>query len=108
MAVGGARCKQRRCKLCHGSRRSLRDWYAKLDRLKEWDSMSVTDKKAMIIEHKSKGNGRGVRRSFKMREVASVTDSVKLANNAEFLTELQFQTKLQICENLTHVLSCCP
>ena len=75
-AAGGARSRQRRCKKCHGARRSLRAWFVKLNRQREWDDMDLVTKKQMIIDHKDNSAGKGQKRTVHVGEKASCTDKI--------------------------------
>ena len=85
----GRRCKQRRCKDCYNGRRSLQQWYRKMGRSDEWEKMDASEKNKLIVEHKSKGMGKGKKRAINVQERAVVSDSVKLGNKTPFLTKKQ-------------------
>ena len=85
----GKRCKQRRCKGCFNSRRSLQQWYAKMHRSAEWEAMDPDEKTKLIIAHKDKGKGKGRRRPVNVEEQAKCTDKVALNQSAPFLTKKQ-------------------
>lgn len=85
----GKRSKQRRCKACFNSRRSLQQWYAKMHRSQEWEQMDPEEKNKMIVENKSQGKGKGRRRQIKVEEKATCTDKIGLDQRAPFQTKKQ-------------------
>lgn len=85
----GKKAKQRRCKDCYNARRSLQQWHTKMGRAKEWELMDPEEKNKLVLEHKSKGGGKGRRRKINVEEKALCTDGVKLGNKAPFLTKKQ-------------------
>ena len=92
MSAGGARCVARRCKKCHGSRKSVRGWFAKSKRLGEWEQMSVEERRVVIVQNKDKGCGRGRQRQVKVIEKAECLDTMQLSAEKPFLTKKQFLT----------------
>ena len=85
----GKRSKQRRCKACFNSRRSLQQWYAKMERSHEWETMDPEEKSKMILENKCNGKGKGRKRQIKVEEKATCTDKVGLDQGAPFQTKKQ-------------------
>ena len=82
----------RRCKKCHGSRKSVRSWFAKSKRLGEWENMSVEERRLVIVQNKDKGCGRGRQRQVTVTEKAECLDSMKLSAEKPFLTKKQLLT----------------
>lgn len=87
--VGGARCATRRCKRCHNARKSLRSWYHAAGRTKEWENMSLEDRRELVKKNKDKGCGKGHRRKVIVSEAAECVDKLQLAQSKPFLTKKQ-------------------
>ena len=90
VSAGGGRCATRRCKKCHGSRKSVRQWYVNARRLDEWDAMTVEQRRDVIVQNKDKGLGRGIKRKVQVGETAECVDKVQLSSEKPFLTKKQF------------------
>ena len=112
VSAGGARCAARRCRKCHGSRKSVRAWYVNAKRVEEWDNMSVDERRAIIRQNKDKGCGKGIKRQVKVSEKAECSDSLKLGQDKPFLTKKQLLVLL-LCIALDfwikqyYVIICC-
>lgn len=90
VACGGARCKTRRCKKCHNGRKALRSWYSKAGRSEEWESMSMEERRELVINNKEKGVGKGHKRVVVVEDRATCSDKLKLEQERPFLTKKQF------------------
>ena len=77
VSAGGARCAARRCRKCHGSRKSVRAWYVNAKRVEEWDNMSADETRAITRQNKDKGCGKGIKRQVKVSEKAECSDSAQ-------------------------------
>lgn len=71
----------------------MRAWYSKSKRLGEWEAMTVEDRRAVIVQNKDKGCGRGRQRQVQIIEKAECLDSMKLSAEKPFLTKKQFLTR---------------
>jgi len=89
VSAGGARCIWRRCKKCHSTRKALRTWFSKAERLKDWEAMSTEERRKLIIQNKDKGAGKGHRRRVVVNEEVTCTDSLKLQSDKPFMTKKQ-------------------
>ena len=67
----------------------MSNWYVKADRVKEWDAMSVEQRRKIIVQNKCKGSGRGHKRKIYISEAAEVNDTLKLGQDKPFLTQKQ-------------------
>ena len=90
IACGGIRCKTRRCKKCHASRKARRKWYDSAGRAEVWDQMTGEQKREMVVANKDKGSGRGHRRTVHVFETASCEDSLGIRADRPFMTKKKF------------------
>lgn len=86
---GGARCKARRCRKCHATRRKMRAWYVSAKRLEEWESMSAEERRELVVANKDKGAGKGVKREVTLLEKSKCEDSLELKASKPFMTKKQ-------------------
>ena len=105
IACGGIRCKTRRCKKCHASRKACRKWYEGAGRTHVWDEMSGEQKREMVVANKDKGSGRGHRRTVRVLETASCEDSLGISADRPFMTKKKFLVKHKHRFSIFHLLT---
>ena len=86
---GGARCKKRRCRKCHATRKKMRAWYVAAKRVEEWDNMSPEERRELVVANKEKGSGKGVKRDVTLVEKSKCEDSLELQASKPFMTKKQ-------------------
>ena len=72
-------------------------------RADEWEKMDPGEKTKLILEHKTKGMGKGKKRTINVQERAVVSDSIKLGNKTPFLTKKQFLGFISIKYSMKYI-----
>ena len=94
MAITDARQNGKRfkCRACYNAERWLQGKYKREKQAHLWQSMSVDERRRLIVSNRENATGRGVKRTFEVQESASIKDTVTTGANMPFVNRKEFLT----------------